>query len=540
MRKTNRFFAGIMAAALAASMMFGDSCRTIMAATDETTMGETTESGVEEEEENIDWNEVVYSTEGSCGKNATYKYDTSTKTLTITGTGMAEIRKGSDHTKYKSFYDIVSQGIKKVKVGEGITGLGKILFQSCEELEDISLPSTLKSIGEECFFCCEKLMSIKFPKKLKSIGTMAFQAVSLKKVILPDSVTQVDNAAFRYTDIESIRFSKNMKKLSDEVVFYCENLKTVTLPEKLETIGKEAFSYCKSLKKIKLPKKLKTVKEEAFKECRCVKTLTIPKTVKTFEKSALYANHSLRKVVNHSSIKITLSHASKGLSWRVGKRKVKAVGAGKTAKAVPKKLKITYKLHGGKMKGKKTTTYQFGKQKLILPTPKKKGYVFTGWKDKEGNLEQQEVSVDPYFARTLTLPRINYTLHACYAKVSAKASGDDLKVQISTRRELPRDHYYLIEYADNKEMKNVHATYGDDVNVDTERITHSTDGDLDTVSIHGLEKGKTYYLRFRIIYESEPDYDDNKVYDSYFDTKVTTDREYIHSAGVFYKTKVKL
>ena len=379
-----------------------------------------------------------------------------------------------------------------------------------------------------------------FPKKLESIGTKAFWGVSLKKVILPDSVTKVGKEAFSNADIESIRFSKNMKKLNDEVVSYCENLKTVILPEKLETIGKGAFSHCKYLKKIKLPKKLKTVKERAFEECRCVKTLTVPKTVKSFAENVLYANYGLRKVVNHSSLRITLSHTGKGLSWRVGTSKTAMVGAGKTAKAVAEKLKITYKLHGGKMKEKKTVTYQFGQQKLTLPTPEKKGYVFTGWKDRDGNLEHQEVSADPYFARTLVFPRTNYTLHACYAKVSAKVSGDDLKVQISTRRELPKQHYYLIEYADNKEMKNIHATYGDDVNVDTERITHRTDGDFDTVFIHGLKKGKTYYLRFRIIYEEDPEYDDNKLYDSFLDEKATTRRELIHSAGVFYKTKVKL
>ena len=87
MRKTKRFFSGIMLAVLVTSLMLGDNCRTVRAATDETTASEVTadetiESGAvieEEEEEDIPLYEVVYSTEGSCGKNATYKYDASTK-----------------------------------------------------------------------------------------------------------------------------------------------------------------------------------------------------------------------------------------------------------------------------------------------------------------------------------------------------------------------------------------------------------------------------------------------------------------------------
>ena len=486
-------------------------------------------------------NTKEYDQSGKCGDHATYTYDYETKKLTISGKGAVTVTAYSKvhDMKTHTFRDEIEHPIKEVVIGKGITKLEKELFQDCSDLKKVTLPSTLKSIGQECFFVCEKLSSVNFPKKLKTIGGLAFQATSLKKVSLPDSVTEVGRSAFCLNDkLKSVRFSKNIKILGEDVLLGCEKLSKVTLPAKLTRIDTKAFSGCTSLKKIKLPNTLKMVGEGAFSNCRRIKELTIPGGVKTFSDSALSENYGLRKVVNRSALKINLSQAEPGATWKVGKKKVNAVRAGETARAIAKTFHITYKLNGGKLAGKKVSSYTWGEKKVKLPAAKKDGYVFIGWKNIEGNFPD-EVSDDPYFARELNYPMKNYALYAWYAKVSAEVSGDDLKIQLSTKRELPDKHFYLIEYADNKEMKNAGWTYSDDMNADGERITHRTDGDQDSVYIHGLEKGKTYYLKCYLGYDGDPDYDEEDLYDTYFESTMKEDPERV-SLQTFYETEVTL
>ena len=79
------------------------------------------------------------------------------------------------------------------------------------------------------------------------------QKTNLKKVTIPNSVTEIDDYAFSG----------------------CENLSSLTLSNKLESIGYATFRYCKSLTSITLPNSLKYLDWYLFSGCTSLKTVSI-------------------------------------------------------------------------------------------------------------------------------------------------------------------------------------------------------------------------------------------------------------------------
>lgn len=67
----------------------------------------------------------------------------------------------------------VLKNAKKVALLEGIQTISKECFMG-GRLEEIELPSTIKTIGDKAFQFCEKLKEIELPKGLETIGNDSF------------------------------------------------------------------------------------------------------------------------------------------------------------------------------------------------------------------------------------------------------------------------------------------------------------------------------------------------------------------------------
>ena len=102
---------------------------------------------------------LVVVTSGNCGDTSnnggadvTWSYDTTTKTLTISGTGPMmyyDSALGSD-SKYHSTapWSHLDSEIQKVIVGDGVTYIGSYAFAYCTALTSVSLPATVSALGD--------------------------------------------------------------------------------------------------------------------------------------------------------------------------------------------------------------------------------------------------------------------------------------------------------------------------------------------------------------------------------------------------------
>lgn len=198
---------------------------------------------------------VVLVSAGQCGEKVFYALY-SNGNLRLTGTGATY-----DYDNGKSvFYG--NDTIKSVSVGDGVTELGKYLFQYCTEIQRASLPSTLTKIGDAAFYQNDTkigftagLTEIILPNNLKTLGKSAFAHNALTEITIPASVTEWESYAF--TD--------------------CSKLKKVTVQSSL--IGSFAFTHCSSLSELIISKNCKSIDANILTYCSSLKSITYLGTI---------------------------------------------------------------------------------------------------------------------------------------------------------------------------------------------------------------------------------------------------------------------
>ena len=140
---------------------------------------------------------------GSCGEEATWAFDESTGTLTISGKGeTSEWNFNSNSpTQYNHPWKDLAGSITKVVVEEGITVLGGRVFYQHTALKSVTLPDSLTAIYGYAFYKCEKITKIEIPEGVTTINNYAFgYCTALKSVTVPASVTTIGWNAFEGCD----------------------------------------------------------------------------------------------------------------------------------------------------------------------------------------------------------------------------------------------------------------------------------------------------------------------------------------------------
>ena len=105
------------------------------------------------------------------------------------------------HEKTNIFEGDYYQEEKNIVIPEGVTVIAAGTCRDFEELENLTLPSTLVTIENLAFYKCPKLKTVDFTrcKHLKEIGEYAFgYCEKLKSIDIPNSVTFIGQKAFSY------------------------------------------------------------------------------------------------------------------------------------------------------------------------------------------------------------------------------------------------------------------------------------------------------------------------------------------------------
>ena len=239
---------------------------------------------------------------GSCGTNTTYTMDTGKGTLVISGTGAINNYK-SGYNSIKKVYRTTapwgSYDIKSVVIEDGITSIGNYTFFRNEEIEEVSLPSTLQSIGTSALYGVA-LSSLVLPQGLTTISNSALGGLkNLTEIEIPESVNSIEKTAFKdCTNLERVTLpcSAVLASSSDNYnnVFYnCGKLKTlyftkgtgsmpdyetvspfksitetlseISFAEGVEYIGQNAFKGCSKLVNVNMPLTQPVIGKDAFK-----------------------------------------------------------------------------------------------------------------------------------------------------------------------------------------------------------------------------------------------------------------------------------
>jgi hypothetical protein len=133
-----------------------------------------------------------YTYSGTCGENATFEFDESTGTLTISGTGDME-----DYYTITIPWNTYRKSIKTIVIQNGVTNIGAWAFWGSQLLKNVTVSDSVTYIGDNAFNSSTLLEDIVLPNSITSIGEGAFyNCTSLKNVTIPDSVTSIGYGAF--------------------------------------------------------------------------------------------------------------------------------------------------------------------------------------------------------------------------------------------------------------------------------------------------------------------------------------------------------
>ena len=262
---------------------------------------------------------------GDCGldgDNLTYKLDTSTGILEITGVGA--MQGYSPWAGYKSCIKIVEmsdnittigysafsgcQNLTKITLPDSLISIGNYSFAWCEKLTSINMPSAVLNVGNRAFAHCKNLETITFSKNVKTIGDYVLEGCqSLKFLKLPSLEDKIlgeyfgkanydNNRTFVPESLTTVQIDGGTR-ISSSAFFGCERIEKIILPETITEIGSSTFYYCTALKNINIPNNIKSIGYEAFNSCSSLEEILLPpKLIKinayAFDGTAIYLDEN--------------------------------------------------------------------------------------------------------------------------------------------------------------------------------------------------------------------------------------------------------
>lgn len=183
--------------------------------------------------------------------------------------------------------------ITDLVIPEGVTTLYWYSFNTCRNLETVTLPDSLEFIDGWAFERCSRLKTISIPANVTRINGGAFAQNS--------SMTSItcDPANKNYVSVDGVLFTKDMKELvaypggiqggytvpatvnhiGDAAFYGALGLDSVTILGNLDFIGFEAFAECSKLTDVAIRDGVNYVGYWAFRGCDGIKTLTVPQSV---------------------------------------------------------------------------------------------------------------------------------------------------------------------------------------------------------------------------------------------------------------------
>ena len=247
-------------------------------------------------------------------------------------------------------------------------------FSSCSSLTSANLDDAIKVLPEYLFRGCFKLESITLPNQLTDIGEWAFSGCSsLSGIIIPSAVTNIANLAFCESGLKTLTFSQSDEELfvGYSAFLQCKSLTNMCVFAHKVSFGSQVFRYdydssFPAMKSI-------YVYGENWPESQDKNLFGDIESGRYNASCTVYA----RRLLQSKTYPAWITEAGLSVSYLDGES-----------------VTLTFDSSGGGDVG--TRSYTEGDAYGTLPTPTRTGYVFSGWKNKNGVIVEATDVASPF------------------------------------------------------------------------------------------------------------------------------------------------
>lgn len=246
-------------------------------------------------------------TSGKCGPSAYWSFDSSTGTLTISGSGAMEDYEYGNEFPWMDYRNSIQTIVigdqitqigrnafpwtacSTIQFGKSVRSIGAEAFSGCRNLNgDLTLPDSVQIVGNDAFSECTGLTGkLTLGNGLQTIGFNAFYDCPFSgDLVIPDSVTMIGIQAFYCRPYYlpetqgTLTLGKNLRTIGAFAFRESRYTGSLTLPDSVVELGERAFCNCGNLNgTLTLGKNLRTIGKEAFSGCAFTGSLTIPEGV---------------------------------------------------------------------------------------------------------------------------------------------------------------------------------------------------------------------------------------------------------------------
>jgi len=207
--------------------------------------------------------------------------------------------KNGEHYSASGLFD--NTGVTELVVNAKIKDVPIYFCSEEKALTKVVLPEGVERISNAAFRGCKSLESIYIPSTVKIIEPDVFNGCkALNYVTLPEGIECIGGGCFAGSGIIEIDLS-NLKRPYQtrnerDMFSQCEQLKKVTLSPNVELLHYNMFLGCTALTEVIMPAGVKQIGERAFEGCTSLENVVFPSTLERIDSDA-FRNAGIKQVV---------------------------------------------------------------------------------------------------------------------------------------------------------------------------------------------------------------------------------------------------